>query len=249
MAQIEFKTGVIRPVECLREGWQLIKDQYWLFFGISFVGIIIASLVPFGIFLGPMMCGIFYVLMERSSGRAMRFEDLFKGINYFMPSLVATLFLIVPSFLVGIVMYVPMIMMQISIQRGDRIDPDMILPYFLGMIAMAAIFGIIAACIHALLMFAYPLIVEHNLSGKEAFFTSARAVLKNLGGVVGLIACQIGLGIVGYLVLCVGVYFTLPVMFAAMFVAYRKVFPSSAAGQRFDRPPSPDAFRGAGDYT
>ena len=28
MANIEFKTGVIRPVKCMREGWELIKDQY-----------------------------------------------------------------------------------------------------------------------------------------------------------------------------------------------------------------------------
>lgn len=249
MAQIEFKTGVVRPVECLREGWELIKDQYWLFLAITFVGILIASFVPFGIFLGPMMCGIFYVLLEKSNGRAMRFEDLFKGINYFVPALVATLFLIVPTVFFTIAIYVPMIAMQISIQSGERADPEMIFPYILGIIVIAAVFGIFGACVHALMMFAYPLVVEHNLSGKDAFFTSARAVLKNLGGIIGLIGCQIGLMIVGYLVFCIGVYFTLPVMFASILVAYRKVFPSASAGQRFDRPPSPDAFRGAGDYT
>ncbi len=38
MPPIEFKTGVIRPIECFKEGWELIKDQYWLFMGISVVG-------------------------------------------------------------------------------------------------------------------------------------------------------------------------------------------------------------------
>jgi hypothetical protein len=31
---LEFRTGVIKPLECIKEGWALIKDQYWLFFGI-----------------------------------------------------------------------------------------------------------------------------------------------------------------------------------------------------------------------
>ncbi len=36
----EFNTGVIRPVECMKEGWELIKDEYWLFLGITFVGML-----------------------------------------------------------------------------------------------------------------------------------------------------------------------------------------------------------------
>jgi len=43
MNEIKFNTGVIRPVECMREGWELIKDQFWLFFAITLVGIIIAG--------------------------------------------------------------------------------------------------------------------------------------------------------------------------------------------------------------
>jgi len=31
---VEFRSGVISPVECVKEGWQLIKDQYWLFSGL-----------------------------------------------------------------------------------------------------------------------------------------------------------------------------------------------------------------------
>ncbi|MEJ7699458.1 MAG: hypothetical protein WKF71_07405 [Pyrinomonadaceae bacterium] len=61
MSEIQFKTGVIRPVECMKEGWELIKDQYWLIFAITLVGMIIASVVPFGILFGAMMCGIYYL--------------------------------------------------------------------------------------------------------------------------------------------------------------------------------------------
>ena len=57
----DFRVGVIKPLECIKEGWALIKEQYWLFFGISFVGILIGGLVPI-VLLGPMMAGIFLCL-------------------------------------------------------------------------------------------------------------------------------------------------------------------------------------------
>ncbi len=30
MQQDEFTTGAIQPVECFKEGWEIIKDEYWL---------------------------------------------------------------------------------------------------------------------------------------------------------------------------------------------------------------------------
>ena len=32
MEDIQFNKGVVKPMECFREGWELIKDRYWLFF-------------------------------------------------------------------------------------------------------------------------------------------------------------------------------------------------------------------------
>ena len=62
--QTDFRVGVIKPVECIKEGWALIKDQYWLFFGISIVGILIGGAVPI-VLIGPMMAGIFLCLFQR----------------------------------------------------------------------------------------------------------------------------------------------------------------------------------------
>src|SRR5215204_2442694 len=38
MTNTEFKTGVIYPVECVKEGFELIKKDYWLLFAILLVG-------------------------------------------------------------------------------------------------------------------------------------------------------------------------------------------------------------------
>jgi uncharacterized membrane protein len=84
--------------------------------------------------------------------------------------------------------------------------------------------------------------VDRNLSGFQAMKTSARAVWKNMGGVVGLILVNFVLVFLGYLALCVGIYFVIPIMIAGNAVAYRKVFPTPSA-QNFN-PPSPQFYRG-----
>jgi uncharacterized membrane protein len=90
-------------------------------------------------------------------------------------------------------------------------------------------------------MFSYPLIAERNLGGVEAFKLSARAVWANLSGVIGLILVEFVMGIIGYLFFVIGVYFVVPVMFAGVAVAYRRVFPTQ---YRFDQPPPPNYYRG-----
>ncbi|MGI8789120.1 MAG: hypothetical protein ACR2HG_15370 [Pyrinomonadaceae bacterium] len=246
MSEIEFKTGVIRPVECMREGWELIKEQYWLFFGITLVGMLIAGVVPFGILLGAMFCGIYFCLFQKMDGKPVSFEGLFKGFNFFLPGLIATLVLIIPAVILGFISYIPIIMMQISMMKSKNPNPDAMLAYFGFFTVEMLVLWLVLASIHAFLFFAYPLIVERGLSGMEAFKLSAKAVWRNLGGVVGFIALEFVLGFVGYLVCFVGVYFTLPVMFAGALVAYRKVFPAASAPNY--NPPPPNAFQGAGSY-
>ena len=246
MSNIEFKIGVIRPVECMQEGWELIKDQYWLFFAITFVGMLIAGVVPFGILLGAMFCGIYYCLLQKLNGQRVTFEGLFKGFDYLLPGLIATLVLIIPAVILGVLAYIPLIMMQLAMMKSKNPNPDLIFSY-MGFFAFEMIvLWLVLGSIHAFLFFAYPLIVERGLSGTEAFKLSAKAVWNNLGGVVGFIALEVVLIIVGYLLCIVGVYLTLPIMFAGAIVVYRKVFPP-LSNQLFN-PPTPDAFRGAGSY-
>ena len=36
--EIPFKRQAVEPVQCIKNGWELIKDQYWLFVGMCFIG-------------------------------------------------------------------------------------------------------------------------------------------------------------------------------------------------------------------
>src|SRR5262249_37595905 len=56
--QTDFRVGVVKPIECIQEGYALIKDQYWLFMGIALVAILIGGAVPI-VLMGPMMVGLY----------------------------------------------------------------------------------------------------------------------------------------------------------------------------------------------
>src|ERR1700686_3169618 len=96
---LDFERGVIRPVECLKGGWELIKDQYWLFLGIVFVGIFIGSAVPI-VLIGPMMVGIYLCFFRRMRGEQVEFGDLFKGFEFFVQGLIAAVIQMIPMLIV-----------------------------------------------------------------------------------------------------------------------------------------------------
>lgn len=243
----EFNTGVINPVECFKEGWELIKDQYWLFVGITFVGMLVGGMIPFGIGIGAAFCGIYYCLFQKSDGRQMTFDGLFKGIDYFVPGLIATLVIIVPAVVLGLFMYASIFAMMFgAMDSRGHISDSALWAMFGTMFVEMLVLWLVLGSLHVFLMFAYPLIVERNMSGWEAFKLSARAGWANLSGVTGLILLEFVLGIVGYLFFIIGFYLVFPLMFAGVFVAYRKVFPRL---QSFSQPPPPSAFPEAGIYT
>ena len=246
MENTDFTIGQIRAIECFKEGWELIKPHYWIMFAITFVGILIGGLIPFGIGLGAMYCGIYYVLFRLVEGKQPDFNDLFKGFNYFLPALIATLVLVIPMIISMIVIWVSMagVMFSMADARG-RISESAIFALYGTMFIEGIIMAVVLGCIHAFIIFTYPLIVERNLSGIDAFKLSAKAVWANLGGVVSLMLCQFAIGFIGYLACVIGLYFTLPIMFAGVFVAYRRVFPrlNSLNAPNF-APPPPNAYQG-----
>ena len=241
---IQFRTGVIKPVECLKEGWALIKDQYWLFLGIVFVGIFVGSAVPI-VLIGPMMVGVYMCFFRRMRGEPVEFGTLFKGFDYFAQSLIAALIQAIPMVIVIVPMYILMfVFMMLSVPRGGgRMDPDESSRFaftFLGFYLVFIVVILIVAFIVALFfLFSFPLIADRSLSGLDSVKLSIKAAKANLGGVFGLVLLNFALGIVGVLCCYVGALLVMPVSVAAYAVAYRRVFPEIS--QNFASPPPPPA--------
>lgn len=233
MQNQQFNTGVISGVEVYKEAWELMKDQYWLMLGITIVGILIGSAVPI-VIIGPMICGIYLCMFDKMDGHEVKFERLFKGFEYFGQSLIVAAVIMVPMFIFIIAIYIPMI---IAAMAGPRMSESEMIPMLIGIVIVEVVVAFIMVCFHTLLLFAFPLIADRKMGGIAAMKLSAQAVWHNLGGIASLIAVGFCVAIVGYLMLCIGIYLALPLIMMASAVAYRKVFPRITDDRSHEPPP------------
>ncbi len=225
MAYVEFKTGVIKPVEVYKEAWAMIKDQFWMVLAVTLVGIMVGSVIPV-VLIGPMMCGIYLVLFQVYEGRTVDFALLFKGFDYFVPSLILAVIIMVPTIILLLTMYIPMIGIAMA---GPNLSESEAMAAIGGVLLVVLIEVVVMVGLHSFLIFSFPLIVDKKMSAVGSIKTSARAVWHNLTGIGGLYLVGFGVALVGYLMLCIGIYLALPLIIAANLVAYRKVFPAAAS--------------------
>ena len=241
-SEIEFKRNAVRPIECLKAGLELVKSQYWLFLGIIAVGMIIANMVPLGILLGPMMCGIYLALFKQRRGQLVEFGDLFKGFDFFKDSLIAALLHMIPAFVIIIPTYVLFYISLIAMigASGGQPDPAVVLGFF-GFWAIVYVVIIVAMIlISVVFTFAYPLIADRGLSGMDAVKLSAKAAMANYIGLLGLMLLTSLLTIIGAMFCYVGAFLIAPITFGALGVAYEQVFGLREVAPNI--PPPPPSF-------
>src|SRR5436190_1440105 len=185
MQRTEFRTGVIKPIECVKEAWELIKPNYWLLFAIFVVGALIGAFTAY-VLIGAMICGIMYCFLRQIDGYDVKFEDLWKGMGFFWPSLPVTILFVVPIvtwiIVLFVTIYLPIIM---AATLGERLSSDELLGVLGGAFAVDLVVALVMISLHTMLTFSFPLIVDRKLTGFTPIAVSARAVLKNLGGIGG----------------------------------------------------------------
>jgi uncharacterized membrane protein len=238
MNPVEYRSGVIKPIECYKEAWELIKNHFWLLLGVVFVGGLIGGASMYILF-GAMSCGIYYCYLKVIDRQNFKFEDLFKGFNYWLPGLLVGLLFIVPMLILYAIIYVPTL---VAIAANPRIKPDELLVIMGASFAFDLVFTFFMVCLHTLIIFSFPLIVDKNLSAMQAIKVSAKAVWANLKGVAGLFGVGFILCLIGMAAFCLGIYFVVPLMMGANTVAYRKIFPSGENPNL--NPPPPNYYQG-----
>jgi uncharacterized membrane protein len=225
-----FRRNALRPVVCLRVGWHLIRDQYWLYLGMAAVAILGGGMAPLGLLMAPLLCGVYLSLDRHAHGRRAEIGDLTLGFEFFVPAVIATLIQAIP----GVAIMLPVIVVFIGIffvllaGTGPSHDPSSFANNPVQIVLFAVLmFLVILALVIALSMFfvfTYPLIVHERLSGLDAVKTSIRAVLGNLIGVCGLLSLITIIGLVGALFCYAGAVLFMPVALASWHAAYRQVF-------------------------
>jgi uncharacterized membrane protein len=243
--QIEFNRNAVQPIECIKAGFELIKSQYWLFVGITAVGIIIGAVVPLGIVMGPMMCGIYLALFKTRRRQPIEFGMLFKGFDYFADALIATLIhvvpliiILIPTYIVFVGLYLGMFLTIIASEG----DPNLaaIVGFIASFMVLWLVVLVLIVVVSILFTFTYPLIVDRRLSGLNAVKLSMRAGLANFWRLLGLLLLTALMNIVGAVFCYVGAFLALPIGFAAIAVAYEQVF--GLGNAQPNAPPPPPSF-------
>jgi uncharacterized membrane protein len=237
-----FNRKVVAPIECIKEGYAAIKDQYWLFVGITLITILIAGAVPF-VLVGPMMCGLFLCLFAKLRGEPVEFGLLFKGFDFFGPSFVATILHVIPIIIILVPFYLFLFigpMLMVAMTQGNEPSPALGIIFMLLTVVLMVVFVVLIIVVNIAFTFTYPLVAERKLGGLDAFKLSARAGLANFWGIFGLMLMCGLLGFVGVLLCYFGVFLVLPINFAAIAVAYSRVFGLGNYGSA--QPPPPPVF-------
>ena len=244
--EISFRRNAVEPIQCIKGGWELIQKNYWLFVGMTLVALLIGSAVPFGILLGPMMCGLYLSFFKTRRGESIEFGTLFKGFDYFGQSVVAALLhtipiiaIIVPAYLL---FYVFMFVSMAAAGSGDEPSP---VP-FLGVMLMFGLFWIVVMVVILIITigftFAYPLIVDRKLQGFDAVKLSFKAAFANFWRLLGMVLLTSLLSILGLMACYVGMFFVMPIGYAAIAKAYEQVFGLSDGLEVSNLPPPPPVF-------
>jgi hypothetical protein len=207
-----------------------------LFVALTLTALVIGSLGPLGLFLGPMVCGLFACMLAELDGEEPSFPRLFGGFRFFVPSFVVTLLSIVPMMAPSIplnMLAALLFVRRLLVWMGR---PYSVMAAMLGMTETIVIIAIVTALVFVLgvvlgafFMFAYPLVAERQLGGVAAVRLSASVARANLGDLLRLMAATTGLSLAASFAVCyLGGVFVMPIVLATWTIAYRHYFPRTA---------------------
>lgn len=237
MQNIQITKGVISPVECIKNGWYLLEQNYWMVFGIVtlewlffvFAGMIpiVGSLISI-LFQGILIAGVYYVLIKQIRGQQTSFNEAFKGFEKFLPTLALGVISAIPDILFFILAYS---LNMLTALQSRLTDKNQIIALGIGVvvggIAFIIFFFILKIIFGVAFFFVFQLIMDHNLTVLEAIKLSFKGARQNLGGLALLWILEFAIIIGGLLLCCIGFLFVMPIIYAANTFAYRQVFPDS----------------------
>jgi uncharacterized membrane protein len=80
----------VRAGHWVAEGWRLVQQDLGTFILLALVLMVLSAAIPV-VLQGPLLAGFYIFSMKKLTGRRTEFADMFKGFNFFVPALVASL--------------------------------------------------------------------------------------------------------------------------------------------------------------
>lgn len=192
-----------------------------VYFAISFIiGLIPFVSIIFSILVSPCLIFGFYLVANKvSKGSIPEFGQFFKGFDFFGKIVVINLIIA----LLVLAIFLPFLFtMGFSIAALSQ-DKEALAAAIMGNIAFFLISILVAVFIAVCWVFATQIAVFHNMEAWQAMEASRKIVMKNwlmmfvLVLVVGLIS------LAGFLLLCVGALFTMPLGYCIMYAAFEDI--------------------------
>jgi hypothetical protein len=242
--EIPYNRKAVDPVECIKAGWELIKPQYWLFVGMAFICYAIGQAVPI-LLMGPMLCGFYLCLFTLRRREPIEFATLFKGFDYFVPSLVATLLHMVPIAAILIPTYILFYasFFFAAIAQSQTSSPAAGLGVLFMFCIVLIVVSVLVMIISVGFIFTYPLIVDRRLKGLDAVKLSFKGGMANFWRLLGMMLLTGMLTMVGFMFCVIGMFLVVPVSYAAIAAAYEQVFGLKDPREFVpDLPPPPPVF-------
>ncbi len=216
----------VQPFDLFRRGRELVGEQYWLFVGITFLGLMIGSVVPFGLLVGIMMVGIYHCFIQRERGQRVEFSTLFKGFEDAGPPLMAMIIFL--AFYLAILM--PLVcgligFMAATVQPGQGGGGNQ-----MSAVGLLALLGFELLLITVVMLvcipfsFTFQIIAERRLAAMEAIKLSYRGAMKNFWGLLWFFFVLMFVSTILALLCYVPAILFLPISFASFFLLYRDIY-------------------------
>ncbi|MBA2378347.1 MAG: hypothetical protein H0V76_02085 [Blastocatellia bacterium] len=251
MHHIQFQKSAIDPSGAISNGWNLIKPNYAMYLGIVLLTWVLIACIPClnVLLLGPISGGVYYVLLRDMRGEPVNFGMMFKGFEKFGTLLAIGVLQSLPGIIWQIVDTTANVSTRIWSSSGSSSQTSEAEVLLIGgLAAVYVVFAIVFAVLSIVwaisFAFAIPLAAEHDIGPIEALKLSARAGWSNVGGIIVTAILLMLIAIVGFLALCIGIFFVLPLFFATWAFVYRQVFPSNEP-MFPSGPPPPTAYGGS----
>jgi hypothetical protein len=256
---IQFYPKAVRAGDCISDGLNIIQPNYFLYVGICLLALVLTACIPcFNYFLlGPVSVGVYYTILRQMRNESVEFGMMFNGFQKFVPAMVIGLIQALPQMVGDGIRFTNSFADGFSrgINRRSGTSnyfaqsiqgfPEIALSG--GIIAIILVFALIlilfALAWSITFSFALPLLAEHDLSIGDAITLSAKAGWANWTGLIVLSIFQFFIAVAGVLLLCVGIFFVMPIIYGSKMVAYRQVFPDNKMNYN-NEPPRPDAYGG-----
>jgi len=228
-ARLEFFSLIERTNE-------LIRGDYWLFVGITTVGYLIGTLVPLYILYGPMLCGIFLAFRNKQQGQPVAFDNLFRGFDWFLPSLLVSLAFAGVMLVITFPLSLIFVFVALGLQHSGGGMEENWGWFIASMGAFYPLILVLVSIVFAIFLYACPLIMDRGLSASEALSASWRGFWTNLWGTFKIAVCCGFLVFLGMMCCYVGVFFILPHVFGVIWLTYQEVFEEPIRGDSASDP-------------